>query len=99
MMISYIFKERELETIKIELIKKPDFNLIDLYKLLDWRSQGFLSPSDILQSLKAYLNYSTRLGDWQSETQVNTKQQHMFYLLYRRYDTNLDSFLDFTEFS
>ena len=98
MLIAYIFKERELEAIKVELVKRPDFNLIDFFKLLDWRSQGALSPSDILQSLKAYLDFSKRLGDWQSETTVNTKQQHMFFLLYRRYDLNLDSFLDFTEF-
>lgn len=37
LLISYIFKERELETIKVNIIKRADFNLIDLYKLLDWR--------------------------------------------------------------
>jgi hypothetical protein len=97
-LISYVFKERELENAKVSLIKKSDFNLMDFFKLLDWRNQGSLSPSDILQSLKAYLNFSEDFSNWDSQTEVNSRQQHLFYLLYRRYDTNLDSLLDFPEF-
>ena len=47
-LIAYIFKERELESLKVNLIKKAEFNLMDFFKLLDWRCQGMLSPSDIL---------------------------------------------------
>ena len=47
-LISYIYKQRVVEDLKVSLIKKADFNLLDSFKLLDWRSQGMLSPSDIL---------------------------------------------------
>lgn len=39
-----IFLERELESAKIELALKPDFNLLDSFKLLDPNSKGFVTP-------------------------------------------------------
>lgn len=96
-LIAYIFAEREIENIKVELIKHSDFNLMDCFKLFDWSNKARLSPSDILQSLKTYLHYCDSDLHW--ETEINPKFEHQFYLLYRRFDSNLDSALDFGEFS
>ena len=42
-----IFLERELESAKIELALKPDFNLLDLFRLLDPLSKGYFSSTDL----------------------------------------------------
>ena len=39
-----IFLERELESAKIELTLKPDFNLLDAFRMLDVLGKGFVSP-------------------------------------------------------
>jgi hypothetical protein len=38
-----IFLERELESAKIEVALKPDFNLLDLFRMLDPHSKGYFS--------------------------------------------------------
>ena len=47
-MLEYIYKQRQVENLKVDLIKNGDFNLLDTFKLLDWKSEGLISPSDIL---------------------------------------------------
>jgi hypothetical protein len=42
-MIDFVYAERALETAKINLMKKPDFNLVDLFKVFDWQSIGKIS--------------------------------------------------------
>ena len=42
-----IFLERELESAKIELSLKPDFNLLDLFRILDPHAKGFISAVDL----------------------------------------------------
>lgn len=37
-----VFLERELESAKTELILKPDFNLIDAYKMIDHTNKGWV---------------------------------------------------------
>ena len=81
-----IFLERELETAKIELALKPDFNLLDAFKLFDVRSTGNVSVQDIINGL-------------QSNLQVMDFTHDDVYLLFRRYDFNQDGKLNFTEFS
>lgn len=39
-----IFIERELETAKIDLSLKPDFNLLDSFRILDPYHKGFVTP-------------------------------------------------------
>jgi Ca2+-binding EF-hand superfamily protein len=39
-----IYIERELETAKIDLSLKPDFNLLDSFRLLDPCQKGFVTP-------------------------------------------------------
>lgn len=43
MLKDIIFLERELEACKIELALKPDFNLLDAFKMLDTANMGYLS--------------------------------------------------------
>lgn len=37
-----IFLERELESSKIELALKPDFNMLDLFRMLDPMAKGYI---------------------------------------------------------
>lgn len=39
-----IFMERELESAKIELCLKPDFNIGDLFRMIDKDSRGYIEP-------------------------------------------------------
>jgi hypothetical protein len=96
-LIDYIYIERELERIKVDLIKQADFNLMDCFKLFDWSNRAHLSPSDILQSLNTYFQFCDTKENW--EVEINPKYENQFYLLYRRFDLNYDSLLDFSEFS
>ena len=96
-LIDYIYIERELERIKVDLIKHADFNLMDCFKVFDWSRRAVLSPSDILQSLNTYFSYCDTEENW--EVEINPKYENQFYLLYRRFDLNYDSVLDFSEFS
>lgn len=43
-----IFMERELESAKIELCLKPDFNIGDAYKMVDKFEKGYIGPEDVL---------------------------------------------------
>lgn len=52
-----IFLERELESAKIEAALKPDFNLLDVFKIFDSRGTGNVSVQDIVLSLKENLNF------------------------------------------
>ena len=40
MLKEIIFMERELESAKIELSLKPDFNLLDSFKIIDIDNRG-----------------------------------------------------------
>jgi Ca2+-binding EF-hand superfamily protein len=47
-----IFLERELEGAKIELCLKPDFNMIDAFRMLDLGERGEITQSEMIDSLK-----------------------------------------------
>lgn len=51
MLKEIIFMERELEAAKIELSLKPDFNLLDGFKMLDPQSKGYLTFADLADCL------------------------------------------------
>lgn len=50
-----IFLERELESAKIELSLKPDFNLLDLFRMLDPYAKGYINSSDLIENLSKNL--------------------------------------------
>ena len=81
-----IFLERELESQRIELALKTDFNLLDAFKIFDQRGTGNISVQDVILGLREILGF-----DKFSHDDV--------YLLFRRHDTNQDGKLNFTEFS
>ncbi len=43
MLKEIIFIERELESAKIELSLKPDFNMLDGFKMIDMQNKGWVS--------------------------------------------------------
>ena len=81
-----IFLERELESAKIELALKPDFNLLDAFKIYDARGTGNVSVQDVISALRENLGFTEFTHD-------------DVYLLFRRHDANTDGKLNFTEFS
>jgi len=81
-----IFLERELESAKIEAALKPDFNLLDAFKIFDTRGTGNISVQDIIMSLRDNIGFDNFTHD-------------DVYLLFRRHDSNNDGKLNFTEFS
>lgn len=50
-----IFLERELESAKIEISLKPDFNLLDLFHMIDTESKGYITSADLMDNLKLNL--------------------------------------------
>ena len=46
-----VFAEREVESTKIELALKSDFNLVDAFKMLDVRGGGLLTQQDFREGL------------------------------------------------
>jgi len=81
-----IFLERELESAKIEAALKPDFNLLDAFKMFDCRGHGNISVQDVMNALRDNLCFTDFTHD-------------DVYLLFRRHDGNNDGKLNFTEFS
>jgi Ca2+-binding EF-hand superfamily protein len=77
-----IFLERELESAKIECALKPDFNLLDAFKLFDAQGSGNVSVQDVIVSLKETLGFHDFTHD-------------DVYLLFRRHDCNSDGKLNF----
>lgn len=65
---------------------KPDFNLLDAFKIVDTKGVGNVSVQDVVSSLKEILNFHEFTHD-------------DVYLLFRRHDKNQDGKLSFHEFS
>ena len=80
-----IFLERELEGAKIEAALKPDFNLLDAFKIFDSRGAGNVSVQDVIMALRESIGFSEFTHD-------------DVFLLFRRNDTNNDGKLNFQEF-
>ena len=68
-----IFAEREVESAKIELALKSDFNIVDAFKMLDMRCAGVLTQQDLIEGLKRNLGFI----DFASDD---------IHLLFRRFD-------------
>jgi hypothetical protein len=76
--------EKELENAKISLATRPDFNLYDAFRIFDVDAKGYVSYTD----LKAGLS---EIGVYPSFEELE--------LFIKRYDTNHDNRLRFSEFS
>jgi Ca2+-binding EF-hand superfamily protein len=76
--------ERELESAKIAVVQKPDFNLYDCFRLFDLDSNGYISFSELRRGL-------ADLGVYAAYEEME--------LFFNRYDKNEDGRLRFHEFS
>jgi Ca2+-binding EF-hand superfamily protein len=47
--------EREVETSKIDISLKPDFNLMDAFRMLDVYGKGFITKEEMVDGLRQYL--------------------------------------------
>jgi Ca2+-binding EF-hand superfamily protein len=88
MLKEIIFMERELESAKIELSLKPDFNLLDAFKMIDLNNKGWVSFSELCDVL-------SRLFDIDTST---LSGRELLDLVFKRYDTNRDQKLSLAEF-
>jgi len=52
-----IYSERETESIKIELALKSDFNILDAFRMLDFRSLGSFTAADLIEALTRHLGF------------------------------------------
>lgn len=80
MLKEIIFMERELESAKIELSLKPDFNLLDAFKMLDLQNKGWISFGELSDVLNRMFDIDT----------VSHCGRELFDLVFKRYDTNRD---------
>lgn len=75
-----IFLERELESCKIELSLKPDFNLLDAFKMLDTCNLGYLSFTELSSKLSMVFDLDT----------IGIQGLEGMQLLFDRYDSTKD---------
>lgn len=52
-----MFIERDIEAAKIDIALKPDFNLVDCFKLFDIKSLGGISKQDFMDGLRLNLDF------------------------------------------
>jgi len=80
----FIALERELESSKVALTLKPDFNLHDAFRIFDQGHYGAISVADLRDGLAA-------IGVFPTSEETD--------LFFKRYDTSLDGRINFNEFS
>jgi Ca2+-binding EF-hand superfamily protein len=80
MLKEIIFIERELESAKIELSLKPDFNLLDAFKMIDLQNKGWLSFNELCDVLNRIFDIDT----------LSPAALDLIDLVFKRYDTNRD---------
>lgn len=88
MLKEIIFMERELESAKVELSLKPDFNLLDAFKIIDVENKGYVSFQELSETLHRNLDVET----------FSVVGMENLDLLFKRYDTNKDLKLSLAEF-
>lgn len=71
-----MYIERDVEAAKIELALRPDFNLVDAFKLFDIKSLGGISKQDLMDGLRLNLEFT----EYQPDDVT---------LLFRRFDKGL----------
>lgn len=88
MLKEIIFMERELESAKIELALKPDFNLLDTFKIIDLNNKGWVSFQELSEILHRHLEIDS----------LSVCGMENLDLMFKRYDTNKDQKLSLAEF-
>ena len=57
-----VFIERDIESMKIDLALKSDFNLIDAFRLFDVNACGSISKQDLVDGLQMNLNFGEAIS-------------------------------------
>ena len=78
--------EREVESAKIELALKSDFNLMDAFRMFDVKGIGCFTAQDFMDGLQRHL-------------QFNEFNSDDIYLFFRKMDIGSRGRLTFNEFS
>ena len=53
-----MFVERDVEAAKIDLALRPDFNLVDAFKMFDVKCLGGFSKQDMMDGLRINLQFN-----------------------------------------
>ena len=80
----FIHLEKDLERLKIEIILRDDYNLIDAFGLLDVQGKGYISPVELREAL-------CELG-----LKCNIDEIH---LVFEKFNSLADGMLKYSEFS
>ncbi len=81
-----IFSEREVESAKIELALKSDFNIVDKFNMFDMRGGGAVTQQDLKDGLTQNLGYMEFSND-------------DIFMLMRRFDKASTGMLTFKDFN
>lgn len=81
-----VFLERDVESAKIDLALKSDFNLLDAFRMFDMKAFSYVSSDDIMYGLANGLGFSEFNPD-------------DIYLFFRRVDSTSRGRINFHEFS
>ena len=83
-----ISQERELESTKIELTLKPEFNLLDAFRMIDTCNKGWVEFNELSERLCRTFDIDT----------LSVQGIENLRLLFKRYDTNHDNRISLAEF-
>lgn len=81
-----IFVERDIESAKIDLALKSDFNLVDAFRIFDMRGLGFITSQELVDGLRMNLDFGEFCPD-------------DIYMFFKRYDRSGRGRITFAEFS
>ena len=80
----FIFLQRDLETAKIELALKPDFNLVQSFQELDTQSRGWI--------------YGEQLSEGLERQGMGKVSREELFLFMKKFDLDQDSRIQFSDF-
>ena len=80
----FIHFEKELEVSKQDLSLRPDFNLLDYFRIFDVEGRGAISSSELAEGMKRFNVYPNK---------------EELYLFFRRFDKDNDGKLKFSDFT
>lgn len=82
-----VFIERDIESAKIDLALKSDFNLIDAFRLFDMNANGYITQQDLVDGLQRNLDF----GECVNQVDIA--------LFFKRFDRQQLGRISFNQFS
>ena len=88
-----VIKEERLEKLRKNLAKYPDFNLINLFKLIDVRNKGYVNANDIYDfTSSGRIQYNYMINFYAREPEK--LRFHEFCLIFRPLSRQLNEQID-----